>query len=394
MITRRDFLAATSASLVNVALRSDASAPAERPWYVTMRRCGQLNLNERDPLTLDVTSWIGYWASLKLDALLLNGGGIAAFYPTAVPCHHRSEFLGSRDLFGELSAATKSRNIRLVARMDCNYAYEDALEAHPEWFERNRDGSPRRHGESPWLYKTCMFSRDFTDQMAAIYREINRRYPVDGFFTNGWPSTGELTACYCENCQQVYRERVGGVPPDRADATNPQYRKYYDAYMDRVLNVWNTWQSVVTERRPDSVYVGNLGGGIRGPTRGQTWGQTRGQTGGQTRGQTWGQTRGQTWGQTRGQTWGQTRGQTWGSDPRTDLGSDPGTDLGVRPGDRLGADSGTDSSCKDQRTPYGSPHVSRDVTPCNRRRRSETVECSGGRSRDDRDPGRRRVLRG
>jgi putative glycosyl hydrolase-like family 6 (GHL6) protein len=263
MITRRDFLAATSASLVNVALRSDASAPAERPWYVTMRRCGQLNLNERDPLTLDVASWIDYWASLKLDALLLNGGGIVAFYPTAVPYHHRSEFLGSRDLFGELSAATKSRNIRLVARMDCNYAYEDALEAHPEWFERNRDGSPRRHGESPWLYKTCMFSRYFTDQMAAIYREINRRYPVDGFFTNGWPSTGELTVCHCENCRQVYRERVGGVPPDRADATNPQYRKYYDAYMDRVLNVWNTWQSVVTETRPDSVYVGNLGGGIR-----------------------------------------------------------------------------------------------------------------------------------
>jgi putative glycosyl hydrolase-like family 6 (GHL6) protein/glycosyl hydrolase family 42 (putative beta-galactosidase) len=263
MITRRDFLAATSASLVTAAIGSRTGAAAERPWYATMRRCGQLNLNERDPLTLDVRAWLDYWASLKLDALLLNGGGIVAFYPTTVPYHHRSEFLGSRDLFGELAAATKTRNMRLVARMDCNYAYGEALKARPEWFERNRDGSPRPHNESPWLFKTCMFSPYFTDQMAAIYREINSRYPVDGFFTNGWPSTGDLTVCYCESCQKVYRDQVGGVPPDHTDASSPVYRKYYDAYMDRVLDVWQRWQRIVTESRADSVYVGNLGGGIR-----------------------------------------------------------------------------------------------------------------------------------
>ena len=152
--------------------------------------------------------------------------------------------------------------MRLVARMDCNYAYEDALRAHPEWFERNRDGSPRPHDESTWLYRTCMFGPYFTQQMPAIYREINGRYPVDGFFTNGWPSTGDLTVCHCGSCQNVYAA-IGGAPPERVDASDPQYRKYYEAYMNRVLDVWTGWQNVVTESRPDSVYVGNLGGGIR-----------------------------------------------------------------------------------------------------------------------------------
>src|SRR6266704_6276726 len=185
MITRREFLAVSSASLLVRAVGSDAAQTAGRPWYETMRRCGQLNLNERDPLSLDVAGWIEYWASLKLDALLLNGGGIVAFYPTEVPYHHRSEFLGQRDLFGEMTAAARKRGIRVVARMDCNYAYEEAFRARPEWFERERDGSPRRHGESTWLYKTCMFSPYFTEQMPAIYRESNRRYAPDGFFTNG-----------------------------------------------------------------------------------------------------------------------------------------------------------------------------------------------------------------
>ena len=108
-----------------------------------------------------------------------------------------------------------------------------------------------------------MFSTYFADQMSAIYREIGERYPVDGFFTNGWPSTGDLVVCHCENCRRVYREQIGGTPPNQVDATSALYRKYYDVYMDRVLDVWRRWQQVVTEKRADSVYVGNLGGGIR-----------------------------------------------------------------------------------------------------------------------------------
>jgi hypothetical protein len=267
-ITRRRFLASSAAALP---LLARAGAPgllltgssAADPWYSRMRRCGQINVNERDPLSMDVDSWADYWASLKVDAVLLGAGGIVAFYPTKVPYHHRSEFLGTRDLFGELAGAMKKRNIRVVARMDCNYGYEDAFRAHPEWFQRRKDGSPVKHNESTWLFRTCMFSSYFTEQMPAIYREINQGYPVDGFFTNGWPSTGALETCYCENCRKLYSEEVGGIPPDQTDATSPLYRKYYEAYMARVLEVWKLWQAVATEKRPDSVYIGNLGGGIR-----------------------------------------------------------------------------------------------------------------------------------
>lgn len=262
-LTRREFLAVSAASAIVASAGEPRAQENGKPWYTTMRRCGQINFNERDPLTMDTNAWADYWSSLKVDAVLLNGGGIVAFYPTEVPYHHRSEFLGSRDLFGEMVAASRKRGLRVVARMDCNYAYEEALKARPEWFERNGDGSPRRHNESTWLYKTCMFSSYFTEQMPAIYREINRRYPVDGFFTNGWPGTGALTVCHCENCQKLYRDKVGGVPPEQTDAASPLYRKYYDASMDRVLEVWRLWDQVAKEKMPDSVYVGNLGGGIR-----------------------------------------------------------------------------------------------------------------------------------
>ena len=263
---RRSFLLSTAASVVTSPKEFLGTIVADdnkssTPWYASMRRCGQINYNERDPLAIDPDAWGDYWASLKVDAVLLNGGGIVAFYPTQIPYHHRSEFLGTRDLFGEMVAAMKRRGMRAVARMDCNLAYEDALKAHPEWFERNRDGSPRPHAESPWLFSTCMFSAYFTEQMPAIYREINQHYPVDGFFTNGWPSTGALRVCYCENCRRLFAQ-LGDIPPEETDASNPVYRKYYQAYMDRVLEIWRLWDRIAHEKNPQSVYVGNLGGGL------------------------------------------------------------------------------------------------------------------------------------
>ncbi len=250
-ITRRDAIAVISAMAVAPHLFGAEQQKSERPWYATMRRCGQTNFNERDPIELNIDWWIEYWSSLKLDALLLNAGGIMAFYPTRIPYHHRSQFLGNRDLFGDFTKAAKAAGMRVVARMDCNYVYEEAYKAHPEWVERTHDGKPVMNDESPWLYKTCMYSTYFTEQMPAIIREVNSRYDVDGFFTNGWPSTGKPPECYCGACRNL------------ADPATPEG---YQQHLARVLEIWKLWDDIAKQKKWDSVYVGNLGGGIRAVT--------------------------------------------------------------------------------------------------------------------------------
>ena len=251
-ITRREAAGVVSAAtLVPRLFGADRESAGRRPWYETMRRCGQTNFNERDPIELDIHWWIDYWSSLKLDALLLNVGGIMAFYPTQIPYHHRSRFLGDRDLFGDFAKAAKAANMRVVARMDCNYVYEEAYKAHPEWVERTVDGKPVVNPESPWLYKTCMYSAYFTGQMPAIIREVNSRYDVDGFFTNGWPSAGRPPRCYCDECRKL------------ADPATP---KGYEQHLARVLEIWKLWDDTAKQKKWDSVYVGNLGGGIRAVT--------------------------------------------------------------------------------------------------------------------------------
>ncbi|HUJ21440.1 MAG TPA: alpha-amylase family protein [Bryobacteraceae bacterium] len=248
-LTRREMMALSGAAVGSIL----AAAPGgERlPWYRTMRRCGQVNFNERDPLELNVDAWLDYWASLKINALLLNAGGIVAFYPTRIPYHHKSQYLNGSDLFGRFAAAAKRRGIRVVARLDCNYAWEEAWKAHPEWFERVADGGPRLHDQSPWLRKTCMYSSYFTEQMPAIIREVNSLYDVDGFFTNGWPGAEGPSACHCAECRAF------------GDPHSPEFR---DRHLARILEVWKLWDSTARQKKWDSVYVGNLGGGIRAST--------------------------------------------------------------------------------------------------------------------------------
>src|ERR1019366_5320879 len=139
-LSRRHFLA-TGTALPLLAV-PQASRPGQA-WYQRMRRCGQVNFNEMDPGRLDIAQWVDYWSSLKLDALLLNAGGI---------------------IFGDFTKAAKARGIRVVARLDCNLAYQETLQLRPEWFVRSADGQPVKHSESPWLFQTCMFSTYFTEQ--------------------------------------------------------------------------------------------------------------------------------------------------------------------------------------------------------------------------------------
>ena len=143
---------------------------ATEPWQQRVRRVGQTNMTEHDPAVMNVEGppdhcpppdwWIELSASCAT--------GILAFYPSKVEFHRHGKFLNGRDFFGECVAAAKKRNIRVVARMNPDLNWGDALEAHPEWAMRNKDGSAQFSSEEPRLFKTCMFSTYMDDYVPAI----------------------------------------------------------------------------------------------------------------------------------------------------------------------------------------------------------------------------------
>jgi len=223
------------------------NATPDASWPGRIRRIGQLNFTEHDPVEINVEEWADYWASLKVDVVLVSVTGIIAYYQTKVPFHRKSKYLGDRDLFGECCAAAKKRGIRAIARTSPDLNWEDALLAHPEWFMRDQEGHAMAHHEDPRLFATCTFSTYMTEYVPALFREVNSRYDVDAFYTNGWPPYGAFPACYCEQCRKLPKS---GTP------------EYWDKLNERVFSLWKLYDSIAKEKKAASFYFANIGRAI------------------------------------------------------------------------------------------------------------------------------------
>ncbi len=148
-VTRRDLLKLTTAmaSVSATGINPFGSPLIDRqtaansvPWFRRTTRWMQTNIAELDPTRYDITWWRQQWRRTHTQGIVVNAGGIVAYYPTRVPLHRRAEFLGDRDLFGELLNAARQDGIVVFARMDSNGAGEEMFRAHPEWFTRNAAG--------------------------------------------------------------------------------------------------------------------------------------------------------------------------------------------------------------------------------------------------------------
>jgi len=259
MINRREFLKtglavvplAQSAAAVNLAHagslpETPLSADPRIPWQRKLRRIGQTNFTERDPAVFDIEGWADYWSSVKAGAVYISVTGILAYYPSKVPFHRHGKYLNGRDFFGELFEAAKKRGMRTVARYSPDLNWAEALAAHPEWFMRDEAGQPLETPDTPELFQTCMFSTYMTDYFPAVMREVMGRYDVDAHYSNGWPSF-TLPVCFCKICREL---------------PAPHTPAYWGKFNQRVTDLWKLYNSIAQEKKAESFYFLNMGGGI------------------------------------------------------------------------------------------------------------------------------------
>jgi hypothetical protein len=269
-LTRRQFLKTTTAAGAAVALAqftprqlfsADAQniLPAATPsWVDKPMRWAQLTLVENDPGKFDPAFWFDYFKRTKSDAVCLSGGGCVAYYPTQVPFHHRSKWLGDRDVLGELIAGCRKLGMTVIVRTDPHATYDDVQAAHPDWIAVDTNGQPRRHSASPEMWLTCGLGPYNFDFMTDVKKEIMSRYKVDGIFINRWNGSG---MCYCVNCIKNFKTASGFDLPRSANPQDPARRAYILWNQQRLFDLWQTWDRAVRAINPDSCVIPNTGGG-------------------------------------------------------------------------------------------------------------------------------------
>src|ERR1700735_851869 len=124
MLSRRDFIETGFAGSAALSAGQFENGPengpesGDTPWFRRVLRWGQTNITERDPVRYDIPWWREYWKRTEVQGVIVNAGGIVAYYPSKFPLQHRAEFLNGRDLFGELTRAAHDDGLAVLARME------------------------------------------------------------------------------------------------------------------------------------------------------------------------------------------------------------------------------------------------------------------------------------
>lgn len=269
-VSRRDFLQVTTGAgalarfgPLSAAPDLDGVAGRQAPftsgeplsgWFDRPMRWVQLTLVENDPGRFDPQFWLDYFRRLRADAACLSAGGVVAYYPTDVPLHHRSNWLGETDPFGTLLAGCRALGMHVIARTDPHAAREDVRAAHPDWIAVTSAGQPRRHWANADLWVTCALGPYNFELMDRIHREIVSKYKVDGIFTNRWAGSGD---CYCVHCQQNFKNATGLDLPRTNDANDTTRRQFIEWRKARLTELWKVWDATIRAANPEARLIPN-----------------------------------------------------------------------------------------------------------------------------------------
>jgi hypothetical protein len=208
---------------------------SKEPWYKTALRWGQTNLVECDPERYDNKWWREHWRTTRVQGVIVNAGGIVAYYPSKFGMHHRAEKLGDRDLYGEIVKEAKAEGLAVIARMDSNRVAQDFFEAHPEWVCRDANGNPYRLADK---YVTCIGSAYYTEYLPSVMEEIIERSQPDGFSDNSWAGLPRKHICYCESCKTQFHAYSGGDIPSSHNWNSDNYRDWLRWNFERRTALW------------------------------------------------------------------------------------------------------------------------------------------------------------
>ena len=152
-VTGLNVSSAANASSISSGNGAVDSSSAE--WYDRPMRWAQLAFVEDDPGNYDLSFWLDYFKSIHADAACLSAGGVVAFYPTEIPLHYRSRWLGTMDTFGDIVAGCRKLGMNVIARTDSHACHQDVYYAHPDWIAVHEHGNRRRHPSDAQYWITC-----------------------------------------------------------------------------------------------------------------------------------------------------------------------------------------------------------------------------------------------
>ncbi len=232
----------------------------KKSWITTTFRWAQTNITEIDSTRYDIPWWREQWKRTKVQGVIINAGGIVAYYQSRFPLTYTSPFLGERDLFKELVDAAKEDSLVVLARMDSNRVDEKFYMNHPDWIAVDAEGNPYTDGDK---YITCIHSPYYREYLLDVLLEIGEKYHVDGFTDNSYSGLGQDAISHSIHARKRFKAATGYDLPKCKDWNDPVYQAWIRFSYEERSSIWAlNDQTVQNAFGQDCRWIGMINGDV------------------------------------------------------------------------------------------------------------------------------------
>ncbi|MDR7130841.1 hypothetical protein J2X69_003200 [Algoriphagus sp. 4150] len=201
-------------------------------WKANNLRVIQTNLPAYEAETLEVDSLIADLKSLSANTLIINAGGIMAFYPTQLEYQYTNPYMKDT-MLEDVITKCHENGIRVIVRFDFSRAHKSIFDKQPDWFYLSPEGKRIVNDD---MYVISINAPYEQEQLFNIIEEVIDRYPIDGIFINmpGYATKNAYTGEYHGIDQNPYDARRfaeysdGMKLPLTEDYSDPVFGKYQE----------------------------------------------------------------------------------------------------------------------------------------------------------------------
>ena len=198
-------------------------------WKANNLRVIQTNLPAYEA-GLNVDSLVADLQNFSANTLLINAGGIMAFYPTKLEFQYTNPFM-KENMLEDVITKCHAVGIRVIVRFDFSRAHKSIFEKHPEWFYISPQGERIINDD---MYVVSINAPYEQEQLFNIVGEVIDRYPIDGIFINmpGYQTRNSYVGKYHGIDQNEFEKKRfatfsnGMKLPVEEDKDDPVFQKY------------------------------------------------------------------------------------------------------------------------------------------------------------------------
>lgn len=149
-------------------------------WKRNNLRVIQMNLPSYEAATINADSIVADLITYSANTLLINAGGIMAFYPTKLDFHYTNPFM-KKNVLGDVVKKCHQNNIKVIVRFDFSRVHESIFKAHPEWCYISPKGERIINTD---MYVVSINAPYVQEKAFKIIEEVIDMFPIDGIFLN------------------------------------------------------------------------------------------------------------------------------------------------------------------------------------------------------------------